>query len=178
MGLATQQDLEDIWRPLTSDEQTSGRFDRLLVKAEALLRQQLPNLDSRIGSADPVYGLDVVVVRQVIASIVKRYLANPSGASSHTTGPFSVSFVDRFEGKDGSAGLKGTLFVTASDLSVLKPRQSGAAIGSIRVKAGLAPVRYSNGYVSEPLEALEADSDTWPTGEQGLPVLLGPDTPE
>lgn len=183
-GLASVQDLTDIWRPLTTTDD-EARLQRLLDKTEALLRQQLPGLDARLGkfaldSLDP-YGLDPIAVAQVIASVVKRFLVNPSGASSQTTGPVSVSFVDRYAGKDGSAAIKGTLSITASDLAELRPPLTAAAqIGSFHVAAGLAPRRSMLGYELPPLDAQIADPDSWPVGSDGLPLpgLLRPDTPE
>jgi hypothetical protein len=155
-NLATQQDLEDIWRPLTSDEATSGRFDRLLGTAEALLRQKVPNLDTRLASSDPVYALSAQVVRNAIATMVKNYLVNPAGVTSQTTGPFSTAF-DR----NGSA--RGALTVTPDIIAMLTPRTASSSIGSIRLRAGLSRA--------------EVECQT----EQMLvsrPRMLLPDTPE
>ncbi len=181
-GLASITDLTDIWRPLSDAEAIDPKFPRLLSKAEALLRQQVPHLDTRLAKfaldvTDP-YGLDPSVVGSVIASIVKRFLINPSGASSQTTGPVSVSFVDRYAGKDGSASIKGGLSVTASDLAQLKPAVPAAAIGSIHVGAGLAVQRYRSGLVLENADAQAADPDSWPLSIDGQPALLAPDHPE
>lgn len=174
-SLATQQDLEDIWRPVTTAEQPA--ILRLLSKASALLLQQAPHIPARIAAfaVDPATpgAIDPVVVAVVVAQIVKRYVVNPDGlsTSSETVGPYSQSksFVDRYEGTDGSASMRGGLQVTKADLAMIKPYVTAGRIGSIRVKAGLAPVHTVFG-TFEPAEVLNADPDSLPFTPAGVDV--------
>ncbi len=144
--LAIPDDVADLWRPLTTDE--TGRVFRLIDKASALLRQKVPWVDARmvLFTADPgnIGGLDPQTVANVTATIVKRFLVNPDGATntSETTGPFSYSkgFALR-----GDKDVRGELLVTESDILALTPAQkSKARIGTIRTSARMAPWPYGN----------------------------------
>lgn len=167
-SLAVLQDLEDIWRPIT-DTTEIALYGRLLDKASALLRAKAPNLDDRLTAAT----LDPVVVATVVAQIVKRYAVNPDGVStkSQTVGPYSESksYVDRYEGTDGSASMRGGLQVTKTDLDALRPEVTAAQIGTIRVHAGMAPVRGRYGTVGLPAELLSSDIDDTPISFTGTP---------
>lgn len=153
-SLATLPDVEDLWRPLTSDER--GRVDRLIVKASALLRQKLPGIDQRMElTPDDRRYLHPAVVADVVASAVKLYLDNPSGlqAGSSTRGPFSeqqtfgTPTTPRGE-LDFSPSLLARLHPVVSLTDALKP---------IRTSPNLAP---------------------WPLGRYGGPNRWGSDYPD
>lgn len=140
-SLATAQDVEDVWRPLAPDE--IDRVNRLCFKASALLRQRVPWIDSRISrfavNPSDEGGVDPVTAATVVATMVKRFLSNPDGASSvsETTGPYSraTSYALR-----GEKDVRGELLVTDADIEALAPpslRQTRA--GTIRVRPLLAP---------------------------------------
>lgn len=125
--LATQQDVADIWRPLSTDEQTQA--GNLIIKASALLRKALPfDLDQRIALAasDPTspQALDLAVVAVVVATVVKRVMANPDAAVavSETVGPFSSSttFANRYN-SSGSGSALGALAIEPADIQALLP---------------------------------------------------------
>lgn len=124
--LATTQDVADAWRPLTDAE--SEQVDRLITKASARLRQKCPfDVDDRIAlfQTDPsdMLALDPNIVSDVVATIVKRFMVNPSGyaTESETAGPFSHSatYVNRYD-KTGS-DVRGAIEVIDADIDQLRP---------------------------------------------------------
>lgn len=140
-ALANAFDVADLWRPLTPAEQP--RVASLIAKASALLRQKVPWVDERIArfavNPDDPGGLDPVTVATVVATVVKRFLVNPDGATntSETTGPYSRSqgFALR-----GDKDVRGELVITDSDIAALTPAvASPARLGVIKAKAGLGP---------------------------------------
>ncbi len=152
--LAVFADVSLLWTPLTSADQ--GRVDGLIVKASALLRQKIPWVDQRVVlfGQDPMNlgGLDPAVVANVIATMVKRYLSNPDGAtnSNRTVGPYAEA---RGYALRGDKDIRGELVVTESDVAALTPAvKSRARIGTIKARGRLAP---------------------WPFGDLGNPALAG-----
>ena len=136
LPLADTSDLEDMWRPLQDSE--VQRATNLIAKASALLRQVQPHIDARIAAfqanaADPT-GLDPTLVATVVATIVKRFIANVEGVASQSVGPFSVSYALRTE-----KSVRGELQVTQEDLNALQMYRPRNRIGTIRVRAALAP---------------------------------------
>jgi hypothetical protein len=134
--LADEYDLEDMWRPLAADE--VPRALNLIDKASALLRQVAPHVDQRIAAfaanpADPT-GLDPTIVATVVATIVKRFISNVEGIASQSVGGFSISYALRSE-----RSVRGELQVTADDLNALRMYRPRSRIGTIRVRAALAP---------------------------------------
>lgn len=124
---------EALLRPLTTAETTY--VPGLIAKASSLLRIAMPAIDQRITAfgSDPS-GLDPVAVASVIAGVIKRYIANPTGAAStsKTAGPYSqtVSFISR--GK--SIGTSGVLEITAADLAALNEAVGFSMPGTIRTR--------------------------------------------
>lgn len=120
--LATPADVADIWRPLSTAEQSQAT--NLIVKASALLRAHAPfDVDARLAleTTDPDR-LDAEVVASVVAGIVKRVMVNPDSAVSATesVGPYSHSTT--FAQRSGSADvMRGDLVVTRADIAMLKP---------------------------------------------------------
>ncbi len=138
--LATTDDVADMWRPLTTDE--VNRVRRLISKASSLLRQKSPWLDARLADwdidpTDPA-ALAPETVATVVATIVKRFLVNPDGATnlSETTGPFSNAkgFALR-----GDKDIRGELQVTVGDVESLRAAvRTRARLRSIGVGSSLA----------------------------------------
>lgn len=167
--LALTDDVADLWRPLTSTEQ--DRVANLIVKASALLRQKMPWVDDRMArfAVDPTDegGLDPMAVANVVATVIKRFLVNPDGATnmSETSGPYSRSkgFALR-----GDKDVRGELIITDSDIEALTPPiKSKARVGTITVAARLAPSRFGDipydagvAGVSDPGSAA-LDSEGW-----------------
>lgn len=115
----TAADVENGWRPLTSDEFTVAMT--LCSRAMALLRAHDPDVDARVDSGR----LHEDVVVSVVVEMVIRVLANPQRLDSETTGPFTPRWnVDNASGR---------LQVTAGDLAQLRPGTPGGRIGTIRV---------------------------------------------
>lgn len=160
--LATFADVQDLLPTLSSADE--ARVSNLLVKASALLRQRIPWIDSRVSrfqaDATDLGGVDPVTVATVVATIVKRYLVNPSGATnqSETIGPWSHSqgFALR-----GDKDVRGELIVTDSDIANLTPaRKSKSRLKTIKQKGRLAPWPY--GDVGNPsLAATSSSVDSW-----------------
>ncbi|MGZ4588679.1 MAG: hypothetical protein ACXVX9_12860 [Mycobacteriaceae bacterium] len=170
--LASTDDVVDLWRPFTStDEQ--ARVSRLIVKASALLRQALPWVDARIArfNTDPtdLGGLDPVTVATVVATMVKRYLVNPDGATntSETAGIFSHAkgFALR-----GDKDVRGELIVTESDIAALTPPSMlRPRMATLRTKARLAPHHPSLVEDAGPLidPGMTADGNGWVVQDPG-----------
>lgn len=160
--LAVFADVQDLLPTLSSADET--RVNNLLIKASALLRQRLPWIDSRITrfEADPtdLGGVDPVTAATVVATMVKRYLVNPSGATnqSETIGPYAHSqgFALR-----GDKDVRGELIVTDSDIANLTPaKKSKSRLATIKQKGRLAPWPY--GDVGNPsLAASTSSVDSW-----------------
>lgn len=139
-SLADLEDLKQLLYPTPIADADATLFTGLLMRASALVRQKAPHTDARIADGS----LDPMIASTVVAGIVKRFIKNPDGASSKTvaTGPYStsVSYVDRYEGTDGSLAVRGSLQVTKSDLDQLRPTPTAASrIGSIKLRPALAP---------------------------------------
>lgn len=165
--LANTDDLATMWRPLLPDE--LPRAASLLTRASALLRQAAPHTDARIAAwqVDPtqVSALDPTLVATVVATIVKRFIANIEGVASQTIGPYHVAYALRTE-KD----VRGELQITANDLKALEPYVPSRRIGSIRVRAGLAPWPY--GDMGRVVVSAYYDSSLLYTGTGAFPVEM------
>lgn len=139
--LATFNDVQDIWPPLTAAAADEvARVDRLIAKASTKLRQKCPfDIDARVAlfqiTPDDPIALDPQLVADVVASIVKRFLANPNGlvATSEGAGPFShtETFVSRYD-KTG-ADTRGGMQVTDSDIEQLRPAVPSQVPSTIRL---------------------------------------------
>jgi hypothetical protein len=169
--LASPDDVADLWRPLTSTE--VARITNLVVKASSLLRQRLPQVDARIArfKADPTDGggLDPMAVATIVATVVKRFLVNPDGATntSETQGPYSSSkgFALR-----GDKDIRGELIVLESDVaSLLEPSTAQARLATLRVKAGMSPDPQNYGVTEGSVAAggFDPGVDGWITRDPG-----------
>ena len=158
--LAYPTDVEDVWRPLTSDE--LPRITSLIAKASALLRQLVPAIDERIGlfttDPDSPRALDPVLVADVVATAVKNFADNTRGAATmtETVGPYSqsVSFLARGQ-KSNPAG---QLIFSQELLDRLQPGLSMSELyGTVRTPArGFKPRAWD---VSP--DPLEPYGDVW-----------------
>jgi hypothetical protein len=136
-----------LLRPLTSNE--LRYMDELMDQASSLLRTAMPTVDARMAAwtdqPRPRNAVDPLVVTSVLASVIKRYLANPLGAasSSDAQGPFSHTTTFASYGKN--VGGTGELTVTTDDLAqIAPPRAAGprtARLGSPFAAAGYVPTR-------------------------------------
>ncbi len=161
--LALVSDVEDVWQPIPEADQP--RIMNLIDVASAKLRQACPfNIDMRMAlfkttPSDPI-ALPPVMVANVVAVIVKRFLVNQNGVvtQSETTGPYthSESFVNRYD-KTGS-DVRGAIQITPADIDELRP--------AVRVRVPqMVQLR--------PTRAMEPTPGYWPGG---LPPRLDPVT--
>lgn len=141
-NLCTADDVGDLWRP-PADATERAKFDRLIGKASALLRQKLPSVDARIATfaATPtdVSALNPDTVAAVVATCVKRFLSNPDGTThvSKTLGGASISYGYALR---GDKDVRGELIVTDDDLAKLEaPVSSKPWLASVKTKHSLAP---------------------------------------
>lgn len=139
--LADPNDVADLFRPLTAPELST--VGRLILVVSSRLRHAAPfDIDARIAlfATDPTnrLALDPVVVASVVATIIKRFMANPEGLTqlTQTTGPFSTT--KSYTAKSEVVAI-GQLNPTAADIAELFPPASGAGIGSIRLGTGQIP---------------------------------------
>lgn len=123
--LASQDDVESLWRVLTDDE--SGLVEGLLRYASAIARSRVPSIDARIDDGT----LDPQVVADVVASMVIRAMRNPTGVTAETIGPVSYSVSARVAA--------GYLYLDDGELSLLGPLPEPGArgFGTIRLRAGM-----------------------------------------
>lgn len=147
--LVDSDDVETaLVRPLTATE--AKYIDGLMAQSEALLRTAWPTIDDRVAlwgeiPQDPS-AIDPAAVRTVLAGVIKRYLVNVDGAAtkSESAGPFAHTTSFASYGKNLSGGVQGVLIITPEDLKALT-RHSFASVGSIRLRAALAPGRLERG---------------------------------
>jgi hypothetical protein len=131
-----------MWRPFVDDNERA-KVQRIIDKASALMRQQLPSVDTRMVTyqatpTDPS-ALDPNAVAAVVATVVKRFLSNPDGVAhmekSLGGATKSVGYALR-----GDKDVRGELIITETDLEKLAaPAPVTAALVNIGVKAKLAP---------------------------------------
>lgn len=170
--LADPGDVASIWRPLTAAEE--DQVADLIDKASAKLRQACPfDIDQRIAlyatAPTALTALNPIVVADVVATIVKRFLVNREGFASISegVGPYSRSgtFVNRYD-KSGS-DVRGAIQVTPSDIEQLRPAVPAPTAGSIRTNIPAPRVLYPQGYpTQQPIRPLPVVTpDFWPGSE-------------
>lgn len=111
MPIATYEDVEARWRPLSDSEQAVATVR--LADVERMIRRRIPTLDARI-AADENFGLDVV---RVMADAVIRVLLNPDGKRQESIDDYSWT-------RDRSIS-DGALRITAAEWLLL-----GVTVGS------------------------------------------------
>lgn len=114
--LAVVSDVEDRWRPLSTDEQ--NRASVLISDASSLLRAEFPGIDTTIDTG----GLDAAVVAAIVANMVKRAMIAPSDGisqESETAGPFSHS--------QSYSNPMGNVFLTMAERTLILGRRPKAA---------------------------------------------------
>lgn len=141
LPLATNEDVQLMYSPLIgASADVQAQVTGLIAKASAILRQRVPWVDDRMDkfALNPldVGGLDPVVVADVVATMVKRFLVNQSGATNQaeTVGPYSHStgFVIRGE----KNVVLGELYLSDADLDKLRgPVKLDPKIGTVKVGA-------------------------------------------
>lgn len=119
---ATVEDLEKHWHPLTDEQEVVA--EQLLESASALIRNEFPDIDSRIAAGKLSSRVPLVIT----VEMVKRVMRNPEGALQKTTGPFSVTY--------HADALAAELFLTDEDRRQLRPRRKMMA-RTIRTRPGL-----------------------------------------
>lgn len=95
---ATPEDVAELWRPLSTQEQAVATARLLLVSA--LIRARVRTVDERIASG----ALDPEVVRIIAVDAVRRAMENPTEgvrSRTQTVGPFSESVTYTDAGQAG-----------------------------------------------------------------------------
>lgn len=125
-----------LLRPLAVQEEIY--VDVLIDQASALLRNAAPSIDARIAryktNPQDLTAVSPMAVATVVAGAVKRYIRNPEGIASQSTGPYSVTYALRSE-----KSARGVLQITVEDLQTLFPNRKRLRAGTIRTRPGLAP---------------------------------------
>lgn len=116
--LATIDDVEALWRPLTAEETT--RVGRLLEVVSAQIRGKVADIDARIadGTLDPN-----LAVAAVVNVVVRTLTANPEGIRQESIGDYSVTYAD--------GGQAPAVAVLDVDVAGLLP--AGAPAGMVRL---------------------------------------------
>lgn len=135
-ALATWEDVQSRWRPLSPAEQ--GKATIRIGDASAELRRRVPGLDARI-TADTSGDLALVATSKVVDAVL-RFVQNPEGAKQlqETIGPRSYGMT--FDGK--ATGI----FFTDDELAALQPSagsdRSSTALGTafMDTRPGWAPI--------------------------------------
>jgi hypothetical protein len=122
-ALVSQSDVEAaLLRPLTELE--AAYIDWQLDAASTKLRTKRRVIDTQIAkfndNPDDPEGVDPAAVAAMLAEVIKRYMANPDGASSksETVGPFAHT--SAYTAGKAVAGT-GQLIITDEDLAQLSP---------------------------------------------------------
>ncbi|MET0887978.1 MAG: Gp19/Gp15/Gp42 family protein [Mycetocola sp.] len=118
---AQESDLVAVWRPLTTDEQSS--VDGLLIEASNKLRAEVPGIDTRVLTD----ALTAANAKSAVVNAVKRIFMNPEGYLTETID----GYVYRFD----SAISRGEVYISSTDLRPFRRRRSG--FRTIRLKAGM-----------------------------------------
>lgn len=132
-SLATVEDLEAAWKPLTPDE--ISRADTLLLQASNYLRQIAYNngkdIDDNIeGDPTGVYGANV---KMVVTSAVQRSLASPVDMMPDAS-QFSQSASPYSESMSFSGNVSATLYFKDKELKLL-------GLGSVSGRLGVSVLR-------------------------------------
>ena len=132
-SLATVEDLEAAWKPLTPDE--TSRAETLLLQASNYLRQIAYNNGKDIDDniyADPtgVYGANV---KMVVVSSVQRSLASPVDMMPDAS-QFSQSASPYSESMSFTGNVSSTLYFKDKELKLL-------GLGSVSGRLGVSVLR-------------------------------------
>jgi hypothetical protein len=122
--LATIDDIEAAWRPLTDSEVPTAVY--LLGMASALTRARVPTVDQRI--TDGL--LDPVLAAGTVAAMVARVLRNPGGIAQKTVGAESITF-DR-------AAVSSSLMMTDDEVALLRGYRNRVRSVSLAPALGIA----------------------------------------
>jgi hypothetical protein len=107
----TVQDVENRWRPLSTDQAVVAQA--LLDDVWALAKREIPTLDASITAET----IDIAIVRQVLCAAVLRVLKNPDGRTQEALDDYSYTL---------GSGADGTLHLTEDDLVKLRPAPTDA----------------------------------------------------
>lgn len=132
-SLATVDDLEAAWKPLTPDE--AARAETLLLQASNYLRQIAYNngqdIDDNIeGDPTGVYGANV---KMVVVSSVQRSIASPIDIMPDAS-QFSQSASPYSESMSFSGNVSATLYFKDKELKLL-------GLGSVSGRLGISVLR-------------------------------------
>lgn len=114
-ALATVDDVESRWRPLTTEEQQRALV--LLDDASAVIRTRFPSIDTQIAYGDVA---QEAVIATAVAMVV-RVMSNPEGVSQETIDSYSVTYRER----------SGSMYLDPTEADLLSPDTATAAF-SIR----------------------------------------------
>jgi hypothetical protein len=118
---ATADDVQDRWRPLSSDERRLAGV--LALDATFLIRRRFPSVDTRLGSGD----LDPHEVAAIVAGMVKRAMQGsengPVTSQQDVAGPFQRNLQ--------YANPMGNLYLTAENIAQLSEGGSGRRAFSV-----------------------------------------------
>jgi len=112
-SLATTEDVEARWRPLTDSERPIA--EALLQEAEALVAVAAPGVRERAAKSVDV----ATATRSVLVSMVLRVLKNPDAIRQ-----FAVDDYSQTRDQVASSGL---LYATPEELAYLRPASLGLA---------------------------------------------------
>lgn len=136
---ATIADVEVDFGPVPNEQ--TAQVESLIVRAEAQIRQAVPDLDARIAAGRT----NETLVIQVISEMVSTMLRNPEGVDNRTktVGPFteSVSFVN----SGSRATIEAGLYLLPRHLRLLGDARRGVytvALGSAHPPEQYGPTPY------------------------------------
>lgn len=111
-AFATPSDLEDRWRPLSSDEK--ARALTLLSDASDMVREEFRDIDARVESGAVMQSTLV----RIVAGMVKRQMMNEGGTTARS--------VDDYREERDVQVASGYLFLSQFDRSALTSKRRRA----------------------------------------------------
>jgi hypothetical protein len=111
-----------LWRPLSLDE--VQRAAALLRRASAVVRHQVPSVDTRVATGQ----LSADVVSGVVVEMVLRVLDPDKRITARTVEDYSERYAD------ARVSVEAGIFLTAAELAALQP--AGARSGMYVVDLG------------------------------------------
>lgn len=109
----------ELGQPVFTDENVVAQIDAWLLRAEAVIRRRIPDLDDLVSDG----GIDVALVVNVEAAVVARKVRNPEGLHQSTVAVDDGTVTKIRQG----AGVDADLQPTEAEWALLMPPETSSA---------------------------------------------------